>query len=289
MLFRVPSYDTVAKELQLQHDEKKSDPQGVPVTVASIEEQDLSRAQARAWQVSWDRQQEAYMPDREHRFATMLDVAGAVAGVRGPSRVLDLAGGTGSISARLLSRYPEADVTVADLDPVLTHIAERSLPVTIVHADLREPGWADGLGRFDAVLTATALHWLTADRLTELYREIHDVVAPGGVFVNADHMPDPQLPRLSDALRASDRRRREYLYATGAAISWPDWWDRVAADPVLGPRKARRDELFSIHHSQEWLPDAGWHVDALQAAGFTEVGPVWRGGLDAAVAGYRTD
>ncbi|MEE3921525.1 hypothetical protein V2I01_34525 [Micromonospora sp. BRA006-A] len=44
----------------------------------------------RAWQESWDRQQEAYLPDREHRFAAMLDAVEAVAGDR-PPRVLDLA------------------------------------------------------------------------------------------------------------------------------------------------------------------------------------------------------
>ena len=32
---------------------------------------------AGAWQASWDRQQATYMPDREHRFAAMLDVVAA--------------------------------------------------------------------------------------------------------------------------------------------------------------------------------------------------------------------
>jgi hypothetical protein len=31
-----------------------------------------------AWHESWDRQQETYMPDREHRFTTVLDVLEAV-------------------------------------------------------------------------------------------------------------------------------------------------------------------------------------------------------------------
>ncbi|CAM5275794.1 hypothetical protein SHIRM173S_02982 [Streptomyces hirsutus] len=51
------------------------------------------------WQESWDRQQEWYMPDREERFRVMLDMVEAVVGTS--PRVLDLACGTGTITARL--------------------------------------------------------------------------------------------------------------------------------------------------------------------------------------------
>jgi hypothetical protein len=33
---------------------------------------------AASWQESWDRQQESYMPDREERYAALLDVVEAV-------------------------------------------------------------------------------------------------------------------------------------------------------------------------------------------------------------------
>ena len=42
-----------------------------------------------AWQCSWDRQQEWYMPDREERFRIMLDMVEALVGTA--PRVLDLA------------------------------------------------------------------------------------------------------------------------------------------------------------------------------------------------------
>lgn len=42
-----------------------------------------------AWQDSWDRQQEWYMPDREERFRVMLDMVEALVGPK--PRVLDLA------------------------------------------------------------------------------------------------------------------------------------------------------------------------------------------------------
>jgi len=232
------------------------------------------------------------MLDREHRFTAMLDVVEAVSGDLGrPPRVLDLAGGTGSISLRLLQRRPDARVTLVDLDPVLLRIARATLPTTVAicATDLRDPAWHRHLprDRFDAVLTATAMHWLTADRLATLYREIHGLVGPGGVFINADHMPDDGLPTITAALSEYEDRRRDAWYTAGVVRSWQQWWEHVAADPFLGPLNQQRDELFSTRHAQEWLPAASWHQDALRDAGFAEVGLIWRGGTDAAVAARR--
>ncbi|GAA4248895.1 class I SAM-dependent methyltransferase [Dactylosporangium darangshiense] len=248
---------------------------------------------SRAWQESWDRQQEAFMPDREHRFAAMLDVVDAVtsgdAASAGPVRILDLAGGTGSISLRALARLDRVEVTLLDLDPALLAIAGASLGdrAQLVAADLREPGWAARLPHraYDAVLTATALHWLSPERLTQLYRELPAVLRPGGVFVNADHMPDETLPELSRRLVARADQRRDARYATGAVPSWRDWWERAALDPVLAPLVEERHRIYSEPHSSEFLPPASWHLEALAAAGFVETGVVWRGGTDAAVAG----
>ena len=242
------------------------------------------------WQESWDRQQLAFMPDREERFGAMLDAVAAVTGEA--PRLLDLAGGTGSIALRTLARFPGASVTVLDQDPVLLAIAGASLRDrgTIVDADLADPGWRSKLPRegFDAVLTATALHWLPAERVATLYGEIREVLRPGGIFANADHMPEESLPELSERLRAHARSQREARYASGAATSWPDWWKIVAADTFLGPRAAERERIYPTdRHSQEWTPPALWHVDALRVAGFAEAGVLWRSGTDAAVIGVR--
>lgn len=243
-----------------------------------------------AWQESWDRQQEAYLPDREQRFAAMLDVVDTATDGAAP-RLLDLAGGTGTISLRTLARFPSAAVTLVDLDPALLALAATSLRdrASVTSADLRSPDWISALPHheYDAVLTATALHWLPSDRLAALYAEILDVLRPGGVFVNADHMPDDGLPNLGKRLAARAEARRSARYAAGAVLSWSDWWDRAAADPVLAPLVERRRKIYPTGHSPEWLPPVSWHVTALRTAGFSEVGLVWRGGTDAAVAGGR--
>lgn len=245
---------------------------------------------AAAWQDSWDRQQEAFLPDREERFTAMLDVVDAVTGGQ-PLCVLDLAGGTGSISLRVHHRFPDAVTTLVDIDPVLLAIARASMPprATVVTANLRDPEWAAILPHqhYDAVLTATALHWLPEERLATLYREIRDVLRPGGVFLNADHMADDGLPGLTVRLSERAQARREARVAAGAVHSWQSWWEHVSADPTLGPLMVERNAVFGKRDHNESDPPVSWHLEALRSADYSEVGLVWRRASDAAFAAIR--
>jgi SAM-dependent methyltransferase len=243
-----------------------------------------------AWQESWSHQQAAFIPDREERFTAMLNAVAAVTDGESP-RVLDLAGGTGTISLRTLSRFPGAQVTLLDQDPVLLAIATATLNdrATITSTDLSSPQWSAELPQreYDAVLTATALHWLPAERVAALYAEIHEVLRPGGIFVNADHMPDEDLPIFTKRLMTWASGVRSARYAAGAATSWPDWWAKAATDDFLAPLVEQRKSIYPATSHNEWTPPAAWHIDALRMAGFTEAGILWRGGADAAVVAMR--
>ncbi|GAB3958601.1 class I SAM-dependent methyltransferase [Streptomyces sparsus] len=247
-----------------------------------------------AWQNSWDRQQQWYLPDREQRFTTMLDTVEALVGPE--PRVLDLACGTGSITDRLLTRFPEARSTGVDLDPALLtmargHFADDSR-AEFVTADLRDADWTERLPHrdYDAVLTATALHWLHTDALTVLYGQLAGVLRDGGVFLNADHMPDPATPRINEATHAYDKARREREKAAGSE-DWADWWQRAAADPVLADVVAERFALFGDpangDHADGEMQSPDWHVRTLLASGFAEARTVWASPRDAMVLGLR--
>ncbi|MEV5969125.1 class I SAM-dependent methyltransferase [Streptomyces sp. NPDC051921] len=230
-----------------------------------------------AWQQSWDRQQEWYMPDREERFRVMLDMVEAVVGPE--PRVLDLACGTGSITDRVLRRFPRATSTGVDLDPALLAIAEGYFDgdarVRFVTADLKDPAWADALpyDSYDAVLTATALHWLHSEPLAALYGQVAGLVREGGVFMNADHMIDGTTPRINAAERAQRHARMEQDKADGV-LDWADWWALAAKDPVLAEPTARRFEIYGEHADGD-APSPRWHADTLRAAGFAEARTVW--------------
>ncbi|MFF4227839.1 class I SAM-dependent methyltransferase [Streptomyces sp. NPDC001820] len=231
----------------------------------------------RAWQESWDRQQEWYMPDREERFRVMLDMVEALVGPE--PRVLDLACGTGSITDRLFRRFPKSTSTGVDLDPALLTIARGYFDgderVTFVTADLKDPGWVAKLpyDSYDAVLTATALHWLHSEPLTALYGQIAGVVREGGVFMNADHMIDSATPRINAAERAQRHAQMDRAKAAGA-LDWADWWALAANDPVLAEPTAKRYEIYGEHADGE-MPSVHWHAQTLRTAGFGEARAVW--------------
>lgn len=249
----------------------------------------VGRAGWRAWQDSWDRQQEWYMPDREERFRVMLDMVEALVG-REP-RVLDLACGTGSISDRLFQRFPAATSTGVDLDPALLAIAggyfAGDTRLTLVRADLKDPDWTAKLPHdsYDAVLTATALHWLHSEPLAVLYGQIAGLVRPGGVFMNADRMKDASTPRINEAERAHRHREMDRAKEAGA-LDWAEWWNLAAKDPVLAGPTAERFVIYGEHADGD-TPSAEWHARTLMDAGFGEARAVWSSPSDSLVLALK--
>lgn len=216
-----------------------------------------------------------YQPGRERAIERMIDLVASRCAGAAP-RVLDVGGGTGTLCSRLLERLPGAEVTLVDLDPVMLTIAGASLPssVEVVRADLRDPDWVARLpdGRYDAVLAVMALHYLPPGRLTELYAELAGLVRAGGFVANMDDMPDADA-----VVSASD----------DGGTPWSAWWERAAADPVLGPAATERARLFGDSSSAEWHPPAAWHLRALGAGPVEEPVVAWRDGVQAAVVAFR--
>ncbi|MHB8450317.1 MAG: class I SAM-dependent methyltransferase [Mycobacteriales bacterium] len=241
---------------------------------------------ATAWQDSWDRQQEAYLPYREERLGYLVALAGAAATTPGAPYVLDLACGTGSITRRLREAMPGAPCVALDVDPVLLRIARTTFDadqeVSVVRADLRDPAWRAALpsdSTFDAVLTSTALHWLAEPVLRRLYSDLADLVRPGGVVANADHLPHEGVPELARL----DRRTR----GAGGGDAWERWWADVATDPTFAADLAERERLFPDQHPEELAAPAELHCAALLAGGFREAAVLWRHGGDGIVAAVR--
>lgn len=237
-------------------------------------------AWARERLAAWDRQQAAYINRREDRFGVMLDVLAET--VPPGALVVDLACGPGSVSARVLDRFPGVTCVAVDYDPMLLELGRLALAghgdrVAFREADLWDPTWTRVLDgrRPHAVLSSTALHWLPADVLTRVYRDVAEVLEPGGVLLNADHLRQPGgRPLFEELARRDDVATQERDRAAGA-LSWDEWFSALAAHPHLAPLAAERERRFAGRPPN---PDLGlaFHVAALRAGGFREAGPVWQ-------------
>lgn len=229
---------------------------------------------------AWDRQQAAYVNRREDRFAVMLDVLAHTAPAG--ALVVDLACGPGSVSARVLDRFPGMTCVAVDYDPVLQELGRHALAhhgdrVQFADADLWDPRWTDVLDgrRPHAVLSSTALHWLPADVLTRVYADAARVLEPGGVLLNADHLRAPVGRPLFEELAARDDAATQERDRAAGALTWDGWWAELVAHPHYAPLAAERERRFADRPANPDLSLA-FHVAALQAAQFGEAGSVWQ-------------
>ncbi|MCI4320311.1 MAG: class I SAM-dependent methyltransferase [Thermoplasmata archaeon] len=233
-----------------------------------------------SWLRSWDEQQESFNPSRERRFEAMLDVLAATQ----PSsmRVLDLGCGPGSLTARLLDRFPKARSTAVDFDPVILRVGQGALRrlatrITWVEADIGSEGWPRGwpTHRFHAAISTTALHWLGPDQLRRLHRTVAGLLRPGGVFLNGDYLPwarrDAGLGKIAEAVRKS-----KYGSLGSEWTGWNRWWKRLAREPTLRPLLQEREARFAHTRKSSRHLSVEFHLRSLRRAGFRDVGVVWQ-------------
>lgn len=101
--------------------------------------------------------------------------------------------------------------------------------VELVGHDLSEP--LPHLGRFDAVVSSLAIHHLEHERKRSLYVEVFDLLEPGGVFANFEHVASP-----------TQRLHLAFFEAIGEPIENEDPSDRT----------------LNVHTQLQWLRTIGF-------------------------------
>jgi trans-aconitate methyltransferase len=207
-------------------------------------------------------------------------------------RVLDLGCGTGSLMQAFLGAFPEAEIYGIDFDPVLQPLAEQRLRPygarsRLILADLRSEGWRAQLpGTVDAVISASALHWLTEAQLASLYRRLAGLLRPGGLFVNADHVASQE----QQVQKLWERSREEMRRAEGkqSGEDWETFWEAYAqALGLAGGRRVTERVLGGWDGGvEEGLP-LQWHFTELTVSGFSHPECFWRCDCDAIYGAFR--
>lgn len=118
--------------------------------------------------------------------------------------ILDLGSGTGAESLRVLDAFPHAHVVAVDFCAPMHDILRRTVRArgltarcTFVLADIVGPGCSPARLRrklpehdqsegYSAVISAFTLHHLDHEQKAAVARRVHEVLRPGGIFLNAD-------------------------------------------------------------------------------------------------------
>ncbi|HEX9623448.1 MAG TPA: methyltransferase domain-containing protein [Streptosporangiaceae bacterium] len=208
---------------------------------------------------------QACVPRRPEQISTVCDLLAELP----VAHVLDLCCGEGLLSQEYLRRTPQARVTLLDgsaemLQAAATRLAPFGDRFTQVQADIADRDWRVA-GRYGGVMTSLAVHHLDADGKQQLYRDLHGMLPPGGVFVMAD-LIEPTGP-----------------VARGVAA---DAWEQSVAEESR--RLFGTDEALVAFRQTEWNyfrqpgPDSfdmpssvAEHLTWLSAAGLAEVDLVW--------------
>ncbi|MGH2919771.1 MAG: class I SAM-dependent methyltransferase [Solirubrobacteraceae bacterium] len=112
---------------------------------------------------------------------------------RDARRVLDLGTGDGRLLGLLRRDRHEMLGVGLDFSELMLDTARERFAgderIELVAHDLCEP--LPAVGRFDAVVSSMAIHHLEHERKRSLYGEVFDLLEPGGVFANFEHVASP--------------------------------------------------------------------------------------------------
>ena len=142
-------------------------------------------------------------------------------------RVLELCCGPGWLAAQLLAALPTMHYTGVDLSPPFLAFAQETLVlytnrVNLLEVDLSYVEWVDqlmtkvGTTQFDAIISLQSLHDVGDEQaIAQLYGLAKGLLAPGGLFLNADLIVPPDEPRPDNPGRLPIARHLALLTAQG--------------------------------------------------------------------------
>lgn len=205
------------------------------------------------------RERRGAVPYGADQLAMMTRVIAAAG--RPVRRVLDVGCGSGVVTTAMLARFPTAEAVLVDFSEPMLAAARDALahghpaPRFIV-ADLADPNWVEQVrdhAPFDAIASSYAIHHLTDGRKRGLYGELYALLAPGGCFVNVEHVASasPWGEALSDAVMVDQQWAQ--LAARGDAV------DRDAVAARFAARADRAANILAPLEAQcAWLRDVGF-------------------------------
>lgn len=128
-------------------------------------------------------------------------------------RILDLGTGDGRLLSLVRQEHPDTEAIALDFSPAMLEAARQRFAgdsrITVIAHNMDVP--LPDLGSFDVVISSFAIHHLVHERKRVLYREIFNLVKPGGVFCNLEHVSSP-----------SQRLHEEFLLRIGFTVETED-------------------------------------------------------------------
>jgi ubiquinone/menaquinone biosynthesis C-methylase UbiE len=195
--------------------------------------------------------------------AVQLDVMMRMiqAGGRPVRSFLDLGSGDGILAGTILAHYPKARGVLVDfsadmLAAAKARFARRGPKPEYALLDYGAAKWIESIHRFspfDAIVSGYSIHHQPDRRKHELFAELFDLLWPGGIFVNVEHVssPTPWLERVQDDLFIDS------LHAFGRQNGSRKSRAQIAREYFRRPDKAA-NILAPVERQCDWLRKIGF-------------------------------
>lgn len=210
---------------------------------------------------TYDADRAKLIPNHDRFYQWAVDLIPARA-----KHILDLGAGSGSMTAFVCRRFPEAQIHLMDFSEPMLDLAKERLGdnprITYHQADYTTATLPQCL---DAVVSALSIHHLDDGAKRSVFRRIHAALKPGGVFINAEQVAGstPELDARYKALWLDQVR------SAGAT-------EQQIADSLY---RQQEDRCASVEHQLDWMRDAG----------FTDVDCWFKDNRFAVLAGTRCE
>jgi trans-aconitate methyltransferase len=219
-------------------------------------------------QIGWDEQASQtfidygryFVPDRERQLQTIVDL---VPGHDRPCTIFELACGEGLLAQALLEQFPACTVYGLDGSTEMLQRAQQRLArfgerFRAEPFDLFARSWRKADQPVHAVVTSLAIHHLDGPQKQELFRDIHDMLAPGGAFIIADLVePAHQLGRAL-AAKAWDEAVRERALELDGTLDGFALFEREHWNMYRYSDPEDIDKPSRLFDQLKWLEQAGF-------------------------------
>lgn len=172
-----------------------------------------------------------------------------------PQQILDLGCGTGNLTEAAVKHYPHAAIHALDVSgEILEECRNRFAAHTNIsyhQQDFSQLEFAEE--SFDLVISSIAIHHIPDEEKVKLYRKLHGLLKPGGIFVFAD-----QTKGINDEIYWKHIYRwKEEAFKLGSDdADWQLWMEHQEAHDYHAP--------------------VSFHLQELTQAGFREVDVIWK-------------
>lgn len=155
-----------------------------------------------------------------------------------PKRIMDLGCGNGFLAEILLKSYPGSTALLLDHSEPMVQVAREYMSEYNNRCEIINGDFSNSIIEFaepnsiDCIVSGFAIHHLPHEKKKTLYKEIYNLLADGGIFINVEHtaFATPEIERLYDELfidHLSIHNKRDRQEVANEYYNRPDKEDNI--------------------------------------------------------------